>query len=202
MTGTVPSQAASAATRLRLRAATGGQPSYRLQSGAAITAPRSVRSAPEHHLVRPSDSAARAMTDFATSPAFTISADCAIDDALDEMFRRGVRALLVLGDDEALIGLITSYDIQGGRPQQYLESHPACRPEEVRVGEVLTPCGQWSTIDAHWVQSARIEDVLEIFRSTDAPYLIVLEAPNETAERFLRGIISRSRLERQLGESP
>jgi len=44
--------------------------------------------------------------------------------------------------------------------------------------------------------------VLEIFRSTDAPYLIVLEAPNETAERFLRGIISRSRLERQLGESP
>ena len=202
MTGTMPSQCAPAATRLRLRAAAGVHPSYRLQSGAAATAPHSVRSAPEHHLIRRSDPALRAMTDFAASPAFTIHADCTIDDALDEMFRRGVRALLVLGEDEAVAGLITSYDIQGGRTRRYLEDHPACLREQVRVGEVLTPCGQWRTIDVHRVESARIEDVLDIFRSTNVPYLVVLDTPDETAERLLRGMISRSRLERQLGESP
>jgi CBS domain-containing protein len=142
------------------------------------------------------------MTDFSASSAFTISADCAIDDALDEMFRRGVRALIVLGEDEIVIGLITSYDIQGARTQPYLEGHPARRREELQVCEVLTPCRQWSSIDWDRLQCARIEDVLDVFRSTDAPYLIVLETPNEAAAGLLRGIISRTRLERQLGECP
>ncbi len=201
MTGTIPSHAASAATRLPLPAATGAYPWYRLQSGAAATTSHSIRAASEHHLIRRSDSAVSAMTDFAANPAFSIGADCAIDDALDEMFRRGVRALIVLGQDEAVVGLVTSYDIQGGRTQRYLEGHPACLREEVRVGEVMTPCGQLTTIDLHQVQSARIGDVLDILRGADAPYLIVLETPNEAA-RLLRGIFSRTRLERQLGESP
>jgi CBS domain-containing protein len=142
------------------------------------------------------------MTDFTASPAFTISADCAIDDALDEMFRRGVRVLIVLAEDGVVVGLITSYDIQGERTQQYLERRPARRREEVRVREILTPCGECSTIDWQRVQSARIEDVLEVFRGTDSPYLIVVEARSETIAGVLRGIISRTRLERQLGESP
>jgi hypothetical protein len=39
MTGTVPSPAASATERIRLRPATEVHPSYRLQSGAAATVP-------------------------------------------------------------------------------------------------------------------------------------------------------------------
>jgi CBS-domain-containing membrane protein len=144
----------------------------------------------------------RVMTDFAASPAFTICADCAVDDALDEMFRRGVRALLVLDEEDAVVGLITSYDIQGERAQQYLEDQPNRRREELRVREILTPCGAWTSIDWHEAQSARVGDVLAIFRSTNSPYLIVLEASTETAPGLLRGIISRTHLERQLGESP
>ncbi|MGH8317960.1 MAG: CBS domain-containing protein [Steroidobacteraceae bacterium] len=177
-------------------------PSYRLQSGAAVTVAHSLRSAPGHHLVRRSDSAVRVMTDFAASPAFTIGAECAIDDALDEMFRRGVRALIVLGEDNAVVGLVTSYDIQGERTQQHLEGRFSRRSEQVRVRDILTPCREWSSLDWHRVESARIEDVLELFRSTDSPYLVVLETGNGTAAGFLRGIISRTRLERQLGESP
>lgn len=201
MTGTVPSPAASAAG-LRLRAATEVHPSYRLQSGAAVTVSHSLRPAPEHHLLRRSDSAVRAMTDFATSPAFTVSAECTIDDALDEMFRRGVRALIVLDQQGAVLGLVTSYDIQGERIQQRLESQPARRREDVKVREILTPCGQWTTIEWQGIQAARIGDVLDIFLSTGAPYLIVLEASDEAAAGLLRGILSRTRLERQLGESP
>jgi CBS domain-containing protein len=142
------------------------------------------------------------MTDFTAGPAFTISADCAIDDALDEMFRRGVRVLIVLAEDGAVVGLITSYDIQGERTQQCLEGQPGRRREEVHVREILTPCSQCSTIEWQRVQSARIEDVMEVFRSTNSPYLIVLDAHNEPTAGLLRGIISRTRLERQLGESP
>jgi CBS domain-containing protein len=201
MTGTMPSQAASAAADLRFRLASGTHASYRLQSGAAVTAAHSLRSAPEHHLLKRGDSAVLVMTDFTASPAFTISGDCAIDDALDEMFRRGVRVLIVLAEDRAVVGLITSYDIQGKRTQQCLEDQPTRRREEVQVREILTPCSQCSTIDWQWVQSAHIEDVLEAFRGTDSPYLIVLEAREDTTAGIVRGIISRTRLERQLGES-
>jgi CBS-domain-containing membrane protein len=202
MTGTIPSPAGPAALGVRLRAASEVYPSYRLQSGAAITASPSFRSASDHHLLRTSDSALRALTDFAASPAFTVSAGCGIDDALDEMFRRGVRALIVLDEQDAVIGLITSYDIQGGRALQYLEGQPTRRREELCVCEILTPCAAWTTIDWHEVRSARIDDVLEIFRSTHSPYLLILETGNETTPAFLRGIISRSWLERRLGESP
>ena len=201
MTGTVPSPAAPAAV-LRLRATTAVHPAYRLQSGAAVTVPHPLRPTPQHRLVRRSDSAVRVMTDFAASPAFTVSADCGIDDALDEMFRRGVRALIALDEDEAVVGLVTSYDIQGNRTRQFLESHPTRQREHMSVRDILTPCGQWSTLEWDWIQSARIGDVLEIFRSTGAPYLIVLEASHESTPGLLRGILSRTRIERQLGESP
>lgn len=204
MTGTAPSPAApAAAAALRLRATTAVHPAYRLQSGAAVTVPHPLRPTPQHRLVRRSDSAVRVMTDFAASPAFTVSADCGIDDALDEMFRRGVRALLVLGeDDDAVIGLVTSYDIQGERTQQRLEADPTRRREEVTVREILTPCGECPSLEWQWVESARIDDVLDIFRSTGAPYLIVLEASHGSTSGLLRGILSRTRIERQLGESP
>lgn len=203
MTGTVPSPAASAAAvTLRIRPATEVHPAYRLQSGSAVTAAHSLRAASEHHFVRRRDAATRVMTDFAATPAFTVSADCGIDDALDEMFRRGVRALIVLDEDDAVVGLVTSYDIQGERVQQRLDGRPNRRREELQVREILTPCEKWTTIDWREAQSARIDDVLEIFRSTDSPYLIVLEASNETLPAgVLRGMISRTRLERQLGDS-
>jgi len=201
MTGTMPSQAAAVATEaLRLRAATSGRAAYRLQSGAAVTAPNFLRSVPELHFVRSSDSATRVITDFAASPAFTIGADRPIDDALDEMFRRGVRALIVLDERDAVVGLITSYDIQGERVQRSLAGQADRRREELKVREILTPCGEWASIDWHEAQAARIDDVLEIFRRCDAPYLIVLERGTEAAPALLRGIISRTRLERQLGE--
>lgn len=201
MTGTVPSPAAPAAV-LRLRATTAVHPAYRLQSGAAVTVPHPLRPTPQHRLVRRSDSAVRVMTDFTASPAFTVSADCGIDDVLDEMFRRGVRALIALDEDEAVVGLVTSYDIQGVRTQQRLEADPARRREEVTVREILTPCGECPSLEWQWVESACIGDVLEIFRSTGAPYLIVLEASHESTPGLLRGILSRTRIERQLGESP
>jgi CBS-domain-containing membrane protein len=201
MTGTIPSPAAPGTAALRLATASEVPPAYRLQSGSAVRPSPSFRSASDHHLLRASDSALRALTDFAASPAFTVNAGCGIDDALDDMFRRGVRALIVLDERDAVIGLVTSYDIQGGRTQQYLNSHPTCRREQLRVREIMTSCAAWAAIDWREVRSARIDDVLEIFRSTGSPYLLILEAAHATTPQLLRGIISRSRLERQLGES-
>lgn len=203
MTAVLPSQAASAAAGQAIRATpAGGNAAYRLQSGSAVTAPHSFRSAPGHHLVRRSDPANRVMTDFTVTPAFTVSASCQIDDALDEMFRRGVRALIVRGEDDAVVGIVTSYDIQGERAQQALANHPARRREELRVEEVLTPTETCGAIDWRRVHSANVEELLDATRASNSPYLLVVETHSGGTAGILRGIISRTQLERQLGESP
>lgn len=69
----LPPQAAPASTGLQLRVATFRRPAHRLPSGAAAIDHHSFRSVPELHLVRRSDPAVRVMTDFAQTPAFTVT---------------------------------------------------------------------------------------------------------------------------------
>jgi CBS domain len=61
------------------------------------------------------DPAGHVVTDFLWEQPITVPEELSIDDALRKMIRAGVRALLVV-HDEAVTGLITSYDIQGERP--------------------------------------------------------------------------------------
>src|SRR5690242_5788877 len=65
--------------------------------------------------VTPGDPAIRVVTDFAHHHPLTITEDRSIDDALREMACAGVRALMVVRQ-ECVIGLISSYDIEGRRP--------------------------------------------------------------------------------------
>jgi len=94
-------------------------PAHRLYGGCSATAVVELRVASEAPCLRVNDPASRAMTDFDRVPAFTVSEDAAIDHALDDMFRFGVRALLTIRDGK-VTGLLTSYDIQGKRPSELM----------------------------------------------------------------------------------
>jgi CBS domain-containing protein len=61
-----------------------------------------------------SDPAVRAMTDFVQDPPMTAGEDCTLDRALDDMFRFGVRAFLVVRA-ATVVGLITAEDIRHAR---------------------------------------------------------------------------------------
>ena len=61
--------------------------------------------------LRSSDPAVRAMTDFLRDPPLTTVEDCDLDTAMDDMFRLGVRAFLVVRD-LAVVGLITAEDLR------------------------------------------------------------------------------------------
>ena len=77
--------------------------------------------------LRISDPAMRAMTDFQREPPLTAAEDCDLDTALDNMFRLGVRAFLVVRE-LVVVGLITVEDIR----QAYLNI------EEQRALDELT----------------------------------------------------------------
>src|SRR5665213_3880976 len=88
--------------------------------GSQLMAPRNAsqqaatRYRPDLRRLYASDPAVRAMTDFLHDPPMTAAEDCTLDRALDDMFRLGVRAFLVVRAS-TVVGLITAEDIRQAR---------------------------------------------------------------------------------------
>ncbi|HEY4443444.1 MAG TPA: hypothetical protein VGN30_04105 [Steroidobacteraceae bacterium] len=146
--------------------------------------------------LKSNDPALHAMTDFTSKFAITVASDRQIDAALSDMARLSVRAMLVMRAD-SVIGLITSYDIEGPRPARFAERPQAPRREDITVGDIMTEWEDLPTLDWNTVQTARISDLLEIFEGIGVMHLLVIESDERGAD-VLRGLISRSRIERQL----
>ena len=145
------------------------------------------------------DPAVQVITDFTREHAVTVAEDRLIDEALREMIVAGVRALLVVHDD-VVTGLITSYDIQGERPLQFLRSSTFSRHDEIEVGHIMTPWDQVPTLDWQAVRTERIADIVRFFKNTRATHGVILEYLDQGGI-FVRGLISLTQLERQLGHS-
>ena len=144
--------------------------------------------------VRFNDPAVHVMIDFAVGGPRTINEDCGLDDAQDELFRWGARALLVTRGHQ-VVGIITAEDIAGERLAYADNFHGR---DGVRVDYLMTHANDVPAIEWQTVLNATVRDVLEIFEGTGAKVLMVVET--ETALRArVRGLIQRSRLERQLG---
>src|SRR3984957_11977698 len=79
------------------------------------------RSVLDGQFLTSSDPAIHAITDFTREHPVTVDEERQIDAALEDMIRLGVRAMLVVRE-QRIVGLITSYDIQGERPLQFLQS--------------------------------------------------------------------------------
>jgi CBS domain-containing protein len=148
------------------------------------------------HELKPKDPAVHAMTDFTRKIAITVTPETPIDAALHDMVRLSVRSLLVVRTD-SVIGLITSYDIEGPRTARFEEQSAAIRREDIRVSDIMTEWEDLPTLDWRTVQTATIADLLEIFEGVGVMHLLVVESDDNGAD-VVRGLISRTRIERQL----
>ncbi|MHB1539810.1 MAG: CBS domain-containing protein [Steroidobacteraceae bacterium] len=149
--------------------------------------------------MRLTDPALLLMTDFRQTLPLTVSKHRPLDEALADMMRFGVRALFVVHDD-LLVGFITSYDIQGERPLQFLQQSTFTRHEDIEVGHIMTPWDALPVLEWPTVEAARVCDLLAVFERNSLTYLVVVETAADRCER-VRGLFSRSHLLRQLGAS-
>lgn len=147
--------------------------------------------------LQPGDPAVRAVTDFTREHPVTVDAERQIDDALNDMIRLGVRALLV-AKDQRLVGLITSYDIQGEKPLQFLRSSNYNRHQDIRVADLMTPWDQLLAVEWGSIQSARAGDLLRVFEESGLTHLLVIETDPKNSTSTVRALASRARLMRQL----
>jgi CBS domain-containing protein len=162
--------------------------------GEAVLPRRSVR---DGQALQLNDPAIHAVTDFTREYPVTVDAEWQIDDALNDMIRLGVRALLV-ANQRRLVGLITSYDIQGEKPIQFLQSSNYNRHQDIRVADIMTPWDQLLAVDWGSILSARAADLLRVFEESGLTHLLVIEVDRKNSTATIRALASRARLMRQL----
>jgi CBS-domain-containing membrane protein len=155
------------------------------------------RSVSDGQFLDPNDPAIHAITDFTREHPVTVSEDRQIDDALEDMIHLGVRAMLVMRE-QRIVGLITSYDIQGERPLQFLQSSNYSRHQDIRVGHIMTPWDKLLALDWDSIQAARAGDLLHILEEAELTHLLVIERAKKQPSPIVRALVSRARLARQL----
>lgn len=155
------------------------------------------RSVSDGQLLDPGDPAIYAITDFTREHPVTVDEERQIDAALDDMIRLGVRALLVVRD-QRIVGLITSYDIQGERPLQFLQASTYNRHQDIRVGHIMTPWHKLLAVDWDSIQAACAGDLLHVLEEAEMTHLLVIERNKKSASPIVRALVSRARLARQL----
>ena len=155
------------------------------------------RAAADEQLLKPTDPAIHAITDFTREHPATVDDERQIDDALADMVRIGVRALLVVRD-QRVVGLITSYDIQGERPLQFLQHSNYTQHRDVRVSHIMTPWEKLLAVDWDALQSARAGELLQTLEEGGMTHMLVIETDMKTNAPIVRALISRARLTRQL----
>ena len=155
------------------------------------------RSISDGQFLDPGDPAIHAITDFTREHPATVDEERQIDGALEDMIRLGGRALLVVRE-QRIVGLITSYDIQGERPLQFLQSSTYTRHQDIRVGHIMTPWDKLLAVDWESVQSVRAGELLHVLEEAEMTHLLVIERSKRNASPIVRALVSRARLARQL----
>jgi CBS domain-containing protein len=128
------------------------------------------------------DPAIHAMTDFLRDPPLVVPPTLRVEDAIDQMFRLGVRSFLVVRD-RRVIGLMTAQ--QASRT----------RASRQRVTDVMTPTDDAPAIDWGTLGESHVEDLLEIFDGSGVEHLVVIESHSATLNS-VRGLVYRERLRR------
>jgi CBS domain-containing protein len=139
--------------------------------------------------------ALEAMTDLRRTTPATIRPQAPLDGANQFMITRGVRLLLVVDDQENVLGVISATDILGERAMRVAAAR-GLRRDELTLADVMIPAEQVEVIVLEDAAAARVGHVLETLRRAGRQHALVVDA-----ERMVCGVFSLSQIARQLGVS-
>jgi hypothetical protein len=160
----------------------------------------------ERAYLSPKDPASLVMTDFRTGPMITTSTGTSIELALQQMKLSGARFAFVVDPQGALVGSLTSYDIQGEKPIRYMQSvgysHTTGAWRDVVVENIMEPLSEWQVLDHADVGRLAICDVAGLMAEAGRRYLVVVERIRQDDPPWqVRGLFSGARIQLLLGTS-
>jgi signal-transduction protein with cAMP-binding, CBS, and nucleotidyltransferase domain len=167
--------------------------SSKLQPGAGYAQP--TQAIPEN--VTLEDPAASVMTDFKRVTAVIILPGDTVDEAHRRMIQRGVRLLLVVDQNRAVLGIITASDILGEKPVQ-AASERGIRREEILVRDIMTPQERLEVLDMGDLRAAKVGHVVAALKKAGRQHAMVVER-EPSGRQTVRGLYSATQIARQLG---
>ncbi|MEY4750463.1 MAG: hypothetical protein RIQ60_2677 [Pseudomonadota bacterium] len=173
---------------------TAALPTFRVQPGTSLAQAEPWEYAP----VTRGSPALSVMTDLTRFKAATTHPDTSLGQAEQVMIYQGVRMLFVVTDMPALAGLITADDLRGEHQMRLVHERNA-HFDELCVADVMTPIAQIDAVDHARMGIATVGDAIEALNRFGRSHLLVVEHRPGTHQQRVRGVISRSQIERQLG---
>lgn len=169
-------------------------PVVALQKGATFHRPR--QALPSQ--VAMDAPAVSVMTDFTVVTAYIIFPLETIEAARAKMIHRSVRMLLVVDDQNHILGLITSTDLTSEKPMQIIQTQ-GIRHSDVLVKDIMTPREKLEVLCMDEVEKARVGDVVATLKAHGRQHALIVERAHDRSQ-VLRGIFSASQLGKMLGK--
>jgi CBS domain-containing protein len=137
-----------------------------------------------------------AMTDLTQVKAATVSPTTSLRQAEQLMIYLGVRMLFVVSEMPAIRGLVTTTDLHSDRQMRGFQQR---RYEDLTVADVMSGLSELDAIEYEVMKTAAVGDLIATLQRFGRNHLLVIEPPTVNAPGRVRGVISRSQIERQLG---
>jgi predicted transcriptional regulator len=141
------------------------------------------------------------MTDLTKIKAATIQPGMSLNQAKQTMIYQGVRLLFVVETMPCVEGLITSTDLEGDRPMQEI-TRRGVRYDELLVSDVMSPLPALDAIDYDDLcHHANVGKVIATLKQVGRRHLLVVQKASVDGPARIRGVISQTQIERQLGRT-
>ena len=169
-------------------------PTFRFPIGAHIAQAQATAHAP----VTLESPAIDAMTDLAVVNAATTQPQLTLVQAEKAMIQRGVRLLFVSSDMSSVEGIVTSNDIHGPNAMRAAQERQI-HHNELKVSDVMTPLAELDAVPFSAIQRANVGQLVATLQRVGRRHLLIVEDATATKAARVRGIVSATQIERQLG---
>ena len=169
-------------------------PTARLEPGIPIA-----QASPWHEAPVSLDSPALdVMTDLTKVKAATTHPTTTLRQAEQTMIYQGVRMLFVVTDMPSVEGLITASDLRGDKQMRVVHERNL-RYDDLSVADVMTELTALDAVDLDRLKDAAVGNAIATLKGLGRNHLLVVEKATARTPRRVRGVVSRSQIERQLG---
>jgi len=139
------------------------------------------------------------MTDLTQVKAASTTPTTSLRQAEQVMIHQGVRLLFVVNDMPAVEGLITANDLRGDRAMRIVHQRNL-HYDELTVGDVMTSLPMLDAINFDQMRSATVGNVIATLKVFGRHHLLVVQSATAQTPLRIRGLISQTQIERQLGK--
>jgi CBS domain-containing protein len=147
--------------------------------------------------VRLDDPAVSVMTDLKSVSVVNVRAKSTMDKANAKMIRYSVRLLLVLDDNDNVVGLLTAVDVLGEKPVRFLQDMGGTHAD-ILVRDVMTPQRDLEVLLLEDVYAAKVGNIVATLKKAGRQHAMVVENC-EDGSQSVCGLFSATQIARQLG---